>query len=136
MRVGFLHSLIRKEEKLLLEELKRHPGAEVLMLDDRRLIFDLQRAPEVDVVLERCINHSRAMHGLRLFESAGIRCVNTADVASVCGNKILTSLALKDHGVFALPAGPTVIRLLPPLVITDAQLDTVAETLIAVLTDD
>ena len=99
MRVGFLHSLIRKEEKLLLEELKRHPEAEVVMLDDRRLIFDLRRAPEVDVVLERCINHSRAMHGLRLFESAGIRCVNTADVASVCGDKILTSLALKDHGV-------------------------------------
>ena len=99
MRVGCLHSLIRKEEKLLLEELKRHPEAEVVMLDDRRLIFDLQRAPGVDVVLERCINHSRAMHGLRLFESAGIRCVNTADVASVCGDKILTSLALKDHGV-------------------------------------
>ena len=39
MRVGFLHSLIRKEEKLLLEELKRHPEAEVVMLDDRRLIW-------------------------------------------------------------------------------------------------
>ena len=99
MRVGFLHSLIREEEKLLLDELTRHPEAKVVMLDDRRLIFDLRRAPEVDVVLERCINHSRAMHGLRLFESAGIRCVNTADVASVCGDKILTSLALKDHGV-------------------------------------
>ena len=34
-----------------------------------------------------------------LFESAGIRCVNTAEVASVCGDKLLTSLALKDHGV-------------------------------------
>ncbi|MDP6582749.1 MAG: RimK family alpha-L-glutamate ligase, partial [Vicinamibacterales bacterium] len=99
MRVGFLHSLIRTEEKLLLEALERHPDAEVVMLDDRRLVFDLEHAPAVDVVLERCINHSRAMHGLRLFESAGIRCVNTADVASVCGDKILTSLALKDHDV-------------------------------------
>jgi acetylornithine/LysW-gamma-L-lysine aminotransferase len=41
-----------------------------------------------------------------------------------------------DRGVFALPAGPTVIRLLPPLVITDDQLDSVADALIAVLTDD
>ena len=40
---------------------------------------------------------------------------------------------LTERGVFALPAGPTVIRLLPPLVITDEQLDTVAETLIEVL---
>tara|TARA_B100002003_G_scaffold181240_1_gene169307 strand:- start:6317 stop:7147 length:831 start_codon:yes stop_codon:yes gene_type:complete len=99
MKVGFLHSLIRTEEKLLLEALERHPDAEVVMLDNRRLVFDLEHAPAVDVVLERCINHSRAMHGLRLFESAGIRCVNTADVATVCGDKILTSLALKDHGV-------------------------------------
>ena len=42
---------------------------------------------------------------------------------------------LMERGVFALPAGPTVIRLLPPLVITDEQLDTVADTLIEVLTD-
>ena len=43
---------------------------------------------------------------------------------------------LMERGIFALPAGPTVIRLLPPLVITNEQLDTVADTLIAVLTDD
>ena len=41
-----------------------------------------------------------------------------------------------ERGIFALPAGATVIRLLPPLVITNEQLDTVADTLIAVLTDD
>lgn len=99
MRVGFLHSLIRKEEKLLIEEFKKHPDVELVMMDDRQLIFDLQNKPDVDVVLERCINHSRAVHGLKLLESAGIRCVNTAEVASVCGDKILTSLALDDHDV-------------------------------------
>ena len=71
MRVGFLHSLIRKEEKLLLDELTRHPEAEVVMLDDRGLIFDLQRAPEVDVVLERGINHSRAPRIIHLIEAPG-----------------------------------------------------------------
>jgi acetylornithine/LysW-gamma-L-lysine aminotransferase len=35
--------------------------------------------------------------------------------------------------VLALPAGPTVIRLLPPLVIGEAELVTVAETLRQVL---
>ena len=59
MRVGFLHSLIRKEEKLLLEELAKHGGVEVVMLDDRKMVFDLKSGPDVDVVLERCINHSR-----------------------------------------------------------------------------
>ena len=40
---------------------------------------------------------------------------------------------LMDQGVLALTAGPSVIRLLPPLVITEAQLDTVADTLVKVL---
>ena len=99
MRVGFLHSLIRKEEKLLLDAFRAKGGVEVVMLDDRKLIFDLQSRPDVDVVLERCINHSRAMHGMRLMESAGIRCINTSEVARICGDKILTSLALKEAGV-------------------------------------
>ncbi len=99
MRVGFLHSLIRKDEKLLLDEFRKRDGIELVMLDDRKLIFDLQNRPEVDIVLERCINHSRAMHGLRLLESVGIPCINTSEVARICGDKILSSLALKEGGV-------------------------------------
>ena len=41
--------------------------------------------------------------------------------------------ALLNHGILALPAGPTVIRLLPPLVITQEQLDTVIDKLRLVL---
>ena len=98
MKIGFLHSLIRKEEKLLIAAFKQR-GVELVMLDDRKLIFDLESTLEVDVVLERCINHSRAMHGLRLLESSGIRCINTSEVSRVCGDKILSSLALKEAGV-------------------------------------
>ena len=43
--------------------------------------------------------------------------------------------ALAERGVLALPAGTTVIRLLPPLVITEAQIDEVADTLTEVLAD-
>ncbi len=99
MKIGFLHSLIRKEEKLLLEEFRRHPEVEVVLLDDRKMIFDLNNRPEVDLVVERCINHSRALHGIRLLESAGVPCVNSYRVANTCGDKILTSLALHENGV-------------------------------------
>ena len=98
MRVGLLHSLIRKEEKLLLEAF-RQQGVTPIMLDDRKLTFDLESVPDIDIVVERCINHSRAMHGLRLFESLGIRCINSSDVARICGDKILTSVALKEAGL-------------------------------------
>ncbi|MDD9954125.1 MAG: lysine biosynthesis protein LysX [Candidatus Woesearchaeota archaeon] len=98
MKVGFLHSLIRKDEKFLIEAFKAK-GVELVMIDDRELIFDLKNVPDVDVIVERSINHSRALHALRLFESAGIKCINTADVARICGDKILTSLALAEHNV-------------------------------------
>ena len=41
--------------------------------------------------------------------------------------------ALAEAGVLTLPAGPTVIRLLPPLVITGDQVDEVVEAVVGVL---
>ena len=103
MRVGFLHSLIRPEEKLLIREFERRAGVDVVLLDDRKLVFDLHERPEVDVVLERCINHSRAMHALRLFEGVGVPCINRYEVALRCGDKILTAAALEEHGIAQPP---------------------------------
>ena len=95
MKIGFLHSLIRKEEKYLLEELNKRSGVELVMMDDRDIIFDLKESTfDIDIVLERCINHSRALHALTLFEAMNIRCINNARVALTCGDKLLTSRAL------------------------------------------
>ena len=100
LKIGLLHSLVRPEEKLLIKEIRQRPGVELRMIDDRRLSFNLGKDQyDLDVLLERCINHSRALHGLRLFESAGVRCVNSSSVAAVCGDKILTSVQLQEHGV-------------------------------------
>ena len=98
MRVGLLHSLIRKEEKLLIEAF-RNAGVEPIMIDDRKLIFDFNTVPDIDILVERSINHSRALHALRLFESSGIRCINSHDVARICGDKLLTTAALKDRAI-------------------------------------
>ena len=98
MRIGLLHSLIRKEEKLLIEAL-HNAGIEPVIIDDRKLIMDFHRAPEVDVLVERSINHSRALHALRLFESAGVPCINSHRVAQICGDKLLTTAALKDNNI-------------------------------------
>lgn len=98
MRIAFLHSLIRKEEKLLIAAFRTR-GVDVTLIDDRDLVFDLEQGPAIDLVLERCINHSRALHSLKLFESLGVRCLNSYQVAQVCGDKILTAVALREHGV-------------------------------------
>ncbi|MDQ7063445.1 MAG: lysine biosynthesis protein LysX [candidate division KSB1 bacterium] len=99
MRIGLLHSLIRKEEKLLIAAF-RACGIDLVMIDDRRLVFTPgSDVFQLDALLERSIHHSRALHALRLFESAGVRCINTPQVALVCGDKLLTTDALARHGV-------------------------------------
>ena len=44
-----------------------------------------------------------------------------------------TLVALMERGVLALPAGPNVLRLLPPLVISDAEIDQALAIICAVL---
>jgi [lysine-biosynthesis-protein LysW]--L-2-aminoadipate ligase len=91
---------VRVEEKLLLEELERR-GVATKVIDDRELVLTLERKPElgVDVVLERCIQHSRALYALSVLETWGIPTVNTFEVADVCGNKLLTTMRLIRDGV-------------------------------------
>ncbi|MFH1194649.1 MAG: lysine biosynthesis protein LysX [bacterium] len=100
MKIGLLHSLIRKDEKYLLDEFAKIKGVEIKMIDDRKITFNLGKDSfDVDVVVERCINHSRALHALRLFEAVGIKTVNSYKVATTCGDKLLTSVALAENNV-------------------------------------
>lgn len=100
MKIGLLASRIRVEEKLLMKELDSR-GLDYERLDDRQLIFELgnNSMERFDVVIERCINHSRALYALKILEDWGIPTVNRYGTAEVCGNKILTSSALQKQGV-------------------------------------
>ncbi|HUG55437.1 MAG TPA: lysine biosynthesis protein LysX [Candidatus Limnocylindrales bacterium] len=99
-RVGVLLSRVRVEEKLLLEELERR-SIPTTVIDDRSLVLACEAPPDlgVDVVLERCIQHSRALYGLAVLETHGIPTVNSFEVADICGNKLLTTLRLVKGGV-------------------------------------
>lgn len=101
MRVGVLCSRIRVEEKLLFEALEAR-GVAYDKLDDRELVFNLHDPSpyqQYDVILERCINHSRALYALHMLQSWGIKVVNSAETARICGDKLLTTLALIAHKV-------------------------------------
>ena len=96
MKVGMLLSRVRVEEKLLLRALAKR-GVVVDRLDDRWLVFDMQDSSQMrvyDVIVERCINHSRAIHILELLNTWGVRTVNAARVVSTCGDKFSTTCAL------------------------------------------
>ena len=102
MNVGLLYSRIRKDEKLLLAEL-RDRGHEVTKVDVRDQQFNVAHAPEafegVDLVLDRCLATSRSLYATRFCESYGIPVVNAPDTAEVCADKVRNSLALEEAGV-------------------------------------
>jgi len=100
IRVGFLHSRIRVEEKLLIEELNRHPQVEIVRINDGAKFFDITQKPaEVDVVLERSISYSRGLYMSRIFEANGIPVVNPSSVAERCGDKYITSQLLARNDI-------------------------------------
>ena len=43
IKVGFLHTIIRPEEKLLIGELKSRKGVDIEMIDVRSLHFNLMK---------------------------------------------------------------------------------------------
>jgi [lysine-biosynthesis-protein LysW]--L-2-aminoadipate ligase len=110
MRVGILCSRIRVEEKLLIREMEKR-GVDLTIVDDRRIVFEMHRNGwDHDVVLERCINHSRALYALRILNDWGVPTVNTYEVANICGNKLLTTSALVRAGV---PTPRTMVAFTP-----------------------
>jgi len=110
MKVGILVSRIRVEEKHIFDALERK-GIPYDLIDDRELVLDMgKRSLDYDVILERCINHSRALYALRVLEDWGLRCVNSYRVADTCGNKLLTTSALNRAGV---PSPRTLVAFTP-----------------------
>ena len=102
MNVGVLYSRIRKDEKLLLTEL-RERDHDVTKIDVRKVGFNIREAPEdfegVDLVLDRCLATSRGLYSTRFVDAYGIPVINTPRTAELCADKVKNSLALEGAGV-------------------------------------
>jgi len=99
MDIGMLYSIIRVEEKLLIKEAEKR-GLDFTKIDDREIVFGLTNDIwKYDVILERCISHSKALYALKFLNEYGIRTVNTYEVANCCGDKSFTSLAFQKHNI-------------------------------------
>lgn len=100
MMVGVICSRIRPEEKLLFNAIRKR-SFDLERIDDREMIFDLEKAPntKADIILDRSINYSRALHITKIFNDRGIPTINMYDVIRVCGDKILTSIALEKNKI-------------------------------------
>ncbi|MBL7661326.1 lysine biosynthesis protein LysX [bacterium] len=97
--IAVLCSLVRPEEKMIFDAFRAR-DVDFQRIDDREVILDLhQMSLPYRIVLERCINHSRALHTLKYYNDREVRTINSYDTANICGDKLLTSLALSKAGI-------------------------------------
>lgn len=101
-KVRILFDRVRLEEKML-EDKATEMGLDTKMIDakttsisteSKRGDFDFG-----DVVLERCVSYFRGLHFTACLEFLDIPVINSLQVATNCGNKLLTSLLLKKNNV-------------------------------------
>ncbi|WP_435196192.1 lysine biosynthesis protein LysX [Natronomonas sp. EA1] len=102
MNIGMLYSRIRRDEKLLLSEL-RERGHEVTKIDVRKQRFGLTEPPadiaDCDLVIDRCLATSRSRYITRFVDHYDVPVVNEPETAAICADKARNSLVLADAGV-------------------------------------
>jgi [lysine-biosynthesis-protein LysW]--L-2-aminoadipate ligase len=93
---------LRTEEKLLQTQASKM-GFETSMIDAKITRFDTESKRSDydfgDVVLERCVSYYRGLNFTACLEFLDTPVINSFDVASMCGNKIITSLLLKKNNI-------------------------------------
>ncbi|OGK12863.1 lysine biosynthesis enzyme LysX [Candidatus Roizmanbacteria bacterium RIFCSPLOWO2_01_FULL_38_12] len=93
--LGLIHSTIRADEKLIIEA-ARKKNIQVKLIDIRTQIFNPETfVLDFDVALERSVSTVKGDYAIKFLENLGVPVVNFSEVAAVCGDKFLTSLALR-----------------------------------------
>src|SRR5438309_770824 len=103
MRLAVLISQVRLEEKLIFAAVER-AGIDLVKVFDKELILDLcePQFPDVDLVLDRGLVHSRAEYTLRFLRDLGIPTLNSYEATITCDNKFMTDMVLRPAGVPSL----------------------------------
>lgn len=97
MKLGIFYSHPRLEEKMLFAAAEKDPEVELVRIMDDVLELDIHKDSPLlkcDVVLLRSVSHTKNYYAAAFLESRGKKAVNGFQTISVCGDKLLTSLAL------------------------------------------
>jgi len=96
MKIGLLHSLVRKEEKLLIDAFAAINKVELVLFDNRQLMIDPNKPDPlgVEAMIGRSIQFFPSLQTIRYIEHFGIPCINSYHTAHICGSKYLSSLEL------------------------------------------
>ncbi len=101
-KVRIVFDRVRLEEKML-EEKAIELGHDTMMIDAKTTNISTENKQNDfdfgDIVLERCVSYFRGLHFTACLEFLNVPIFNTLQVATNCGNKLLTSLLLKKYNV-------------------------------------
>jgi len=110
-----VYDQIRPEERMIIEAAKKK-GVKLSLYDANSLVIKVTDSSredleiKEDIVLQRCISYFRGFYITALLESKGITVVNSFKVSEICGNKLLTSIALAKAGI---PTPKTIVAFTP-----------------------
>ncbi|CAN5836924.1 lysine biosynthesis protein LysX [soil metagenome] len=99
-RLAVVYDRLRPEERMLFDAFERG-GIDVVQLyaPHQSFSFGAHSLQPFDVVLERCVSHTRGLALARLYEALGCVVMNAAHVIETCGDKLATNAALGRDGV-------------------------------------
>jgi len=109
-----------------------NPLAAAAALATLQVVEGEQLTERAERLGSRLLSELRSLSSLQIREVRGLGLMVGIDL-KVRVTPILQSL--QDRGILALPAGPTVLRLLPPLVISESDLERVISTISNLLSD-
>ena len=112
INVGVMYSRVRVEEKWLFAALEAR-GISYKRINDGEAVFDIRHPEEwqqFDVIISRNLSFARGLSALQMFNGWGIPTINSARVAEVCGNKLMTTAALEQANI---PQPRTMIAFTP-----------------------
>ncbi len=100
--IGLVYDQLRPDERLIIESAKKN-NIDLNLIDTNQMAFEVTGKQEVlrdtDILLQRCISYFRSVHATAALESYGKIVVNSHQVATTCGNKLLASIRLAQAGI-------------------------------------
>jgi [lysine-biosynthesis-protein LysW]--L-2-aminoadipate ligase len=102
MNLGIVLNRVSFEEKQIILACK-DLGINVEQINNQRIFLELNSQKDLDVksdlILQRSLSLVRALYSTSILETKGYKVVNDYQSTAICGDKLLTTLALVKHGV-------------------------------------
>lgn len=95
--IGLIYDQLRPDERMIIDASKNH-SINLKLYNTNQLALEVTETQDdvelADAFLQRCISYFRGVHVTAVLESRGKTVVNSYKTASICGNKLLTSIIL------------------------------------------